>query len=125
MTTETQQQYEAQILQQLIKNSQELAVLQRDMEYLKDKTDRIEKDVEELKTDVKQLKTDVKELKTDVKQLKTDVEELKTDVKQLKTDIAELKPLKDKVDRAEWWFRAIAAGLIISFFKEQIWGLLS
>ena len=104
MTTETQQQYEAQILQQLIKNSQELAVLQRDMEYLKDKTDRIDQDVAELKTDVKELKTDVKELKTDV---------------------AELKVVKVKVDRAEWWFRAIAAGLIISFFKEQIWGFLT
>ncbi|MGK7894265.1 MAG: hypothetical protein AB4372_11730, partial [Xenococcus sp. (in: cyanobacteria)] len=74
-----------------------LAVLQRDIEYLKDQTDRIEKDVEELKIDVKQLKT----------------------------DIAELKPIKDKVDRAEWWFRAIAAGLIVSFFKEQIWGFLT
>ncbi len=111
MATETQQQYEAQILQQLIKNSQELAVLQRDMEYLKDKTDRIDQDVAELKTDVKQLKTDVAELKTDVKELKTDV--------------AELKVVKVKVDRAEWWFRAIAAGLIVSFFKEQIWGFLT
>ena len=118
MTTETQQQYEAQILQQLIKNSQELAVLQRDMEYLKDKTDRIDQDVAELKTDVKQLKTDVAELKTDFK-------ELKTDVKELKTDVAELKVVKVKVDRAEWWFRAIAAGLIVSFFKEQIWGFLT
>ena len=70
MTTETQQQYEAQILQQLIK-------------------------------------------------------ELKTDAKELKTDVAELKPIKEKVDRAEWWFRAIAAGLIVSFFKEQIWNFLS
>ena len=104
MTTETQQQYEAQILQQLIKNSQELAVLQRDMEYLKDKTDRIDRDVAELKTDVKELKTDVKELKTDV---------------------ADLKVVKDKVDRSEWWFRAIAAGLVVSFFKEQIWGFLT
>ena len=104
MTTETQQQYEAQILQQLIKNSQELAVLQRDMEYLKDKTDRIDRDVAELKTDVKELKTDVKELKTNV---------------------ADLKVVKDKVDRAEWWFRAIAAGLVVSFFKEQIWGFLT
>ncbi len=111
MATETQQQYEAQILQQLIKNSQELAVLQRDMEYLKDKTDRIDRDVAELKTDVKELKTDVKELKTDVKELKTDV--------------ADLKVVKDKVDRAEWWFRAIAAGLVVSFFKEQIWGFLT
>ena len=111
MATETQQQYEAQILQQLIKNSQELAVLQRDMEYLKDKTDQIDQDVAELKTDVKELKTDVKELKTDVKELKTDV--------------AELKVVKVKVDRAEWWFRAIAAGLIVSFFKEQIWGFLT
>ena len=81
------------------------------MEYLKDKTNRID--------------NDIAELKTDVKQLKTDVAELKDDVKQLKTDIAELKPIKDKVDRAEWWFRAIAAGLIVSFFKEQIWGFLT
>ena len=83
MTTETQQQYQAQILRQLIKNSQEWAVLQTDVEYLKDKTDRIDK------------------------------------------DLAELNPTKDKVNWAEWWLIAIADGLIVSCFKEQIWQFLT
>ena len=54
--TETKQQYEGAILNQLVKNAERLAVLEQD---------------------VGQLKTDVTELKTDVAQLKTDMAEIK------------------------------------------------
>ena len=69
----------------------EVVELKADVAELKERAARLETDVAELKTYVAELKTDVAELKMDVAELKTDLAELKTDVAELKERTARLE----------------------------------
>ena len=60
--TESKQQYEGAILQQLIKNSERLVI--------------VEQDISQLKQDVSQLKQDVSQLKQDMELIKPKVESI-------------------------------------------------
>ena len=96
MSSETQV-YEAQILQQLIKNAERIAIVEQ-------KLTLIEGQIGDFRTEMSDIKTE----------LQTEMSEMKTE---LKTEISEVKI---KADRAEWWLRFIAGAVLLSFFKEQL-----
>ena len=102
------QVYEAQILQQLIKNAERIAVLG-------EKFTLIEENIADLTTEMSGMRT---ELQTEMSNMKT---ELKTEMSDMKTELkTEISEVRIKADRAEWWLRFIAGAVLLSFFKEQL-----
>ncbi len=102
------QVYEAQILQQLIKNAERIAVLG-------EKLNLIEENIADLRTEMSGMRT---ELQTEMSNMKT---ELKTEMSDMKTELkTEISEVRIKADRAEWWLRFIAGAVLLSFFKEQL-----
>ncbi len=106
MNSETQT-YEAQILQQLIKNAERIAVMQ--------------KEVSDVKTEVSDIKQKISDMKTEISDIKQDVSVVKTEISVVKTELNEVKA---KTDRAEWWLRLIAGAIVLSFFKDQLLSFL-
>ena len=96
MSSETQV-YEAQILQQLIKNAERIAVVEQKLTLM-------EGQIGELRTEMSDIK----------KELQAEMSEMKTELKN------EISELTIKADRAEWWLRFIAGAVFLSFFKEQL-----
>ena len=102
MNSETQT-YEAQILQQLIKNAERIAVTQ--------------KEVSDIKTEISDIKKQMSDLKTEVSEIKQDVSGIKTEISVVKTELSEVKA---QANRSEWWLRLIAGAIVLSFFKDQL-----
>ena len=73
-----------------------LAVIVKEIRYVKDDVREVKEDLKLLKDDVSVLKEEVKDLREDVNILKVDVKYLKEDVNILKVDV---KDLRDDVNR--------------------------
>ena len=113
------QVYEAQILQQLIKNAERIAVIE-------EKLTGIEGQISDLRTEMSEMKT---ELQTEMSEMKTELQtamsdnktELQTAMSDIKSELkSEISEVRIKADRAEWWLRFIAGAVLLSFFKEQL-----
>ena len=106
MNSETQT-YEAQILQQLIKNAERIAVTQ--------------KEVSDIKTEISDMKTKISDIKTELSDMKTNMQtkmsEMNKEISNIKT---ELSVVKAQAERSEWWLRLIAGAIVLSFFKDQL-----
>ena len=102
MNSETQT-YEAQILQQLIKNAERIAVMH--------------KEVSDVKAEVSDIKQEVSNIKQEISNIKQDVSGIKTEMSVVKMELSEVK---SKADRAEWWLKLIAGAIVLSFFKDQL-----
>ena len=107
MSSETQV-YEAQILQQLIKNAERIAVVEQKLTLVEGQIGDLRTEMSEMK---KELRTEMSEMK---KELKDEISEIKTELKD------EISEIRIKADRAEWWLRFIAGAVFLSFFKEQL-----
>ena len=97
------QVYEAQILQQLIKNAERIAV--------------VEEKLKVIEGSIVVLTTEMSEMKSEMSEMKSEMSEMKTEMSEMKTEISEVRI---KADRAEWWLRFIAGAVLLSFFKEQL-----
>ncbi len=102
MSSETQV-YEAQILQQLIKNAERIAV--------------VEEKLTVIEGSIAVLTIEMSDMKSEMSDMKTEMSDMKSEMSDMKTEISEVRI---KADRAEWWLRFIAGVVLLSFFKEQL-----
>ena len=101
---------EAQMLQQLIKNADRMAMTQKEISDIKTEMSSLNTKMSDIETKMLNIEIEVSDIKQEVSGIKQEVSEIKTEFTEVKT----------KADRAAWWLRLIAGALILSFFKEQL-----
>ena len=110
---ETKTQYEGAILQQLIKNAEQLAVIIPKVEKI---------DVLEQKVDALEQKIDVLEQKVDALEQKVDVSSQKVDVLEQKVDVIgqKIDKVYSGLSTVKWISITIAIGIVINIFSQPI-----
>ncbi len=102
--------YEAQMMQQLIKNTETIAMTQ--------------KQVSDIKTEMSSLNTKMSDIETKMLNIEIEMSDIKQEVSGIKQEVSDIKTefteVKIKADRAQWWLRFIAGVVILSFFKELL-----
>ncbi|MEM9271780.1 MAG: hypothetical protein AAGA80_02280 [Cyanobacteria bacterium P01_F01_bin.143] len=53
--------------------------------------------------------------------MQKEILDIKSEISEIKT---ELKEVKATANRSEWWLRAIAGAIVVSFFKDQLMSFL-
>lgn len=90
--TETRSQYESAILQQLIKNAEDLAVIKFRQEENQSKIDKIEN-------------------------IENRLDNIKNDITEIKNEITEIKK---EISTAKGWLIAVFIGIIINIISQPI-----
>ena len=97
--TEARSQYESAILQQLIKNAEDLAVVKFKQEENQAKIDKIPA-----------IEDDIGEVKNEIVQLKSEITQLKS----------ELTQLRNEINQAKGWLIAVFIGVIVNILSQPV-----
>ena len=99
MTTETKQSYEAAILQQLVENSKQLAVIGERQAVLE---------------------TDLVELKQKVNQIETRLDRIETRLDRIETRLDRIETKVDKIDSLIMWLKLVTGMVILSILANLL-----
>ena len=105
--------YEAQMMQQLIKNTETIAMTQKQVSDIKT-------EMSSLNTKMSDIETKMLNIEIEMSDIKQEVSDIKQEISEIKTELTEVTIKADRADSSEWWFRFIAGAIILSFFKEQL-----
>jgi uncharacterized protein YoxC len=76
------------------KNTQALAIVEKEIDEMSDDMHEIQEDVEEIQKDVDEIQEDVEEMSEDVVEIQKDVEEMSEDVDEIQKDVEEISEAK-------------------------------
>ncbi len=122
--TETKQQYEGAILQQLVENAKKLAVIEFEFSQIKPKIDKI--DILEQKIDAVEQKVDAVEQKVDAVEQKVDAVETKvsnldTKVFNIDARLSNVEKLIDDIRKILNWIGGGIGAILLSLLANFIY----